>query len=246
MAAASSAISFLMSSAVPSTWYFHRTARAAKLKFPSSEGARTPGPVYRIAFCPRYHRGFRPSPTLTESTDSFLAGRAVVLLAHVGPGSHLAPPLAARSLRIATLPQDCIAGHLSAYGMPDRPHSREVARSKVQQVVSVCLSSPSGTDPGCAGFGQNVQARLRRRYLHTSDAVPCRLPPCLRHRVCPRLPSSAPRLLLDNLSGRISRGEDGELPKILKEFHVRTQGMLVSVQSATPHNIQIEVTFHSG
>src|SRR5712672_2656221 len=80
MAAASSAISFLMSLAVPSTWYFHRTARAAKLKFPSSEGARTPGPVYRIAFCPRYHRGFRPSPTLTESTDSFLAGCAVCCL----------------------------------------------------------------------------------------------------------------------------------------------------------------------
>src|SRR6266853_1325614 len=80
MAAASSAISFLMSLAVPSTWYFHRTARAAKLKFPSSEGARTPGQVYRIAFCPRYHRGFRLSPTLTESTDSFLAGRAVCCL----------------------------------------------------------------------------------------------------------------------------------------------------------------------
>ena len=34
MAAASSAISFPMSLAVPSTWYFHRTARTAKLKFP--------------------------------------------------------------------------------------------------------------------------------------------------------------------------------------------------------------------
>src|SRR5258707_11383529 len=103
MAAASSGISFPMSLAVPSTWYFHWTARAAKLKFPSSEGARTPGPVYRIAFYPRYHRCLPPSPTLTERTDSFLAGRAVALLAHVGPGSHLSPPLTATILKIATL-----------------------------------------------------------------------------------------------------------------------------------------------
>src|SRR5215468_7322377 len=43
MAQASSAILFLMNSAAPLTWYSHRTARAAKLKFRSSEGeARRP------------------------------------------------------------------------------------------------------------------------------------------------------------------------------------------------------------
>jgi len=41
MAAASSAISSLMRSAVPSVWYSHPTARAAKLKFLSG-GAKIP------------------------------------------------------------------------------------------------------------------------------------------------------------------------------------------------------------
>src|SRR5258706_15949337 len=142
MAAASSAISFLMSSAVPSTWYFHRTARAEKLKFPSSEGARTPGPVYRIAFCPRYHRGFRPSPTLTESTDSFLAGCAVCCLRmwdrdHIW-GRRLPPgrqqPAAARPLVLGAAAQAagcrlraagaaawCCAAYAHASRGPSRP-----------------------------------------------------------------------------------------------------------------------------
>ena len=112
-----------MSLAVPSTWYFQRTARAAKLKFPSSEGARTPGPVYRIAFCPRYHRGFRPSPTLTESTDSFLAGCAVCCLRmwdqdHIW-GRRLPPEVSGlqhfhKIVSPATFrPTECLIGHAS-------------------------------------------------------------------------------------------------------------------------------------
>ena len=172
MAAASSAISFLMSLAVPSTWYFQRTARAAKLKFPSSEGARTPGPVYRIAFCPRHHRGFRPGPTLTEGTDSFLAGCAVCCLRmwdqdHIW-GRRLPPEVSGlqhfhKIVSPATFrPTECLIGHVwpkgdgwvtcarSGESRPPQPPGRSLACGD-QSRRAACRDGGRASNPCCSG-----------------------------------------------------------------------------------------------